>query len=62
MAPPKRLWRPVEGCAFSINAPLLVPVEVETEIKYFSKLSNAFHFVELQDLRDRCSLSLCCRQ
>jgi len=30
--------------------PCLVLMEVETEVKKYTKLSNALHFVELQDL------------
>jgi len=55
---PKGLGRPVGGRPFAINFPLLVPIEVETEIKRYSKLNIAFHFVELQDLRDGCLPSL----
>jgi len=35
---PKPLWRPVEWRPFDINAPtILVPIQVETEIKKYSK-------------------------
>lgn len=50
---PKRLWLIAVWHPFDINAPLLAPVEVETEIKKYSKLSNALPFLELHDLRAR---------
>jgi len=34
---PKRLWLIAVWHPFDINAPLLAPVEVETEIKKYSK-------------------------
>jgi len=29
-----------------------MPIQVEAKIKKYSKLNNALHFIELQDLRD----------
>jgi len=54
---PKRLWRPGECCAFAINAPILVPIDVETEITKCSTLNNALHFDEIQDSRARLLLA-----
>jgi len=39
-----------------INAPPLVPIEVETDLKKYSKINNALHFAGLRDLRAKISL------
>ena len=41
--------------------PILVPLEIKTDIKNCSKLNYVLHFVELQDLRAERLASLCYR-
>ena len=48
--PTTSLWRPFEWRPFAINAPFLVPMEIE-KIKKYSKIYNVFRLVKPQDLR-----------
>ena len=41
--------------------PILVPLEIKTDIKNYPKLNYALHFVEFQDLHAERLASLCYR-